>query len=273
MKMANKAFNGKVIWITGASSGIGESLVNALAGSGARLIISARRVSELERVRDSWPSESREDVRILPFDLKDTNLLESVTREALEIFGSIDILVLNGGIAQRGLAMYTKIEVDRELMEIDYFSCVALSKYLLPHFQSRGTGQFVVVSSVMGLIGTPFRSGYAAAKHALHGYFESLRAEMWKKYRGVKVTIICPGWVKTNITYNAVAGDGSKLNSMDKATAHGMDPAVFARKMLKAIARQEFQVVIGGAKESFAAWLMRHFPNLYARLIPRFNTR
>ena len=266
-------FNGKVIWITGGSSGIGEGLVRVLAGSGARLILSARRVAELERVRDTWPEADRQHIRILPFDLTDSARLESVTQEAIAAFGHIDIQILNGGIAQRSLAMYTTLAVDRELMEVDYFSCVALSKYLLPHFQERGSGRFVVVSSVMGLIGTPFRSGYAAAKHALHGYFESLRAEMWKKYRGVKVTIICPGWVKTNITMNAVAGDGSRLNSMDRATAHGMDPEVFARKMLRAVARDKFQAMIGGPKETFAAWTMRHFPDLYARMIPHFNTR
>jgi len=271
--MHNNFFNGKVIWITGASSGIGEGLVACLAGSGAKLIISARRVQELERVRNRWPEPFRDDIRILPFDLTDRVRLEPVTQEALSLFGHIDIQILNGGIAQRSLAMYTTLEVDRELMEVNYFSSVALSKFLLPHFQQRGAGQFVIVSSVMGLIGTPFRSSYAASKHALHGYFESLRAEMYKKYRGVKVTIICPGWVRTSITMNALFGDGSRLNSMDSATAHGIDPMVFAPKMLKAVAQGKFQTVIGGPKESFAAWVMRHFPNIYARLIPHFNTR
>jgi short-subunit dehydrogenase len=119
----------------------------------------------------------------------------------------------------------------------------------------------------MGFIGTPFRSGYAAAKHALHGYFDSLRAELWKKSKGVHVTLIAPGWVRTNITYNALNGDGSKLNSMDNATAKGIDPDIFAIKMLRAIRKKKNTAVIGGPKEVFAVLVQRFFPDLFVRLV------
>lgn len=260
-------YKGKIIWITGASSGIGEALVKILSFQGARLIISARRESELERVKNLCDPSLHANIFILPFDLRETSSFSAITEKAISIWNSIDILILNGGIAQRSLAKYTTLEVDREIMEVDYFSCVALSKCILPHFMQLNQGQLVVVSSVMGFIGTPFRSGYAAAKHALHGYFDSLRAELWKKYKGIKVTMIAPGWVRTNITMNALNGDGSKLNSMDNATAKGMNPDVFAHKMIKAISRQKNLAVIGGFKEVFAVWVQRFFPDLFVKLV------
>lgn len=260
-----RQFKGQVIWVTGASSGIGEAVVKALSASGARLILSARRISELERVKNSCSQP--DNIRLLPFDLKAIHEFEEINRKALSFWGHLDMVILNGGIAQRSLAKYTTLEVDREIMEVDYFSCVALSKLIVPHFTERNSGHIVVVSSVMGIIGTPFRSGYAAAKHALHGYFDSLRAELWKKSKGVHVTLIAPGWVKTNITYNALNGDGTKLNSMDEATARGVDPDVFALKMLRAIAAKKNLAVIGGPKEVFAALVQRFFPDLFVRLV------
>lgn len=260
-----QTFKDKVIWITGASSGIGEAAAKSLSAAGARLILSARRTAELERVKSSCKNPGQ--TAVLPFNLKATETFDHITKTAISIYGRVDTIILNGGISQRSLAKYTTLEVDREVMEIDYFSCVALTKFLLPHFTERDSGQIVVISSVMGFIGTPFRSGYAAAKHALHGYFDSLRAELWKKNKGVSVTIIAPGWVRTNITYNALSGDGSKLNSMDNATAKGMDPDVFAAKMLRAISKKKNLAVIGGGKEVFAVWVQRLFPDLFVKLV------
>ena len=240
-------------------------MVKALSASGARLILSARRIAELERVKNSCSQP--ENILLLPFDLKATHEFEEINRKALSFWGQLDMVILNGGIAQRSLAKYTTLEVDREIMEVDYFSCVALSKLIVPHFIECNSGHIVVVSSVMGIIGTPFRSGYAAAKHALHGYFDSLRAELWKKSKGVHVTLIAPGWVKTNITYNALNGDGTRLNSMDQATAKGIDPDVFALKMLRAIAAKKNLAVIGGPKEVFAVLVQRFFPDLFVKLV------
>lgn len=266
-------FRGKVIWLTGASSGIGEALALELAGQGARLILSARREDVLRAVRDRMPSPARESAKILPFDLTNTGVLADITQRALGLFGHIDVVILNGGIAQRSLARYTTVEVDREIMEVDYFSCVAITKSLLPHFLERNAGYIVVVSSVMGFIGTPFRSGYAAAKHALHGFYDSLRAELWYKHKGVRVTLVCPGWVRTNITLNALNGDGSKLNQMDATTEHGIPPAVFAKKMIQGLQAKKPVLVIGGLKEKTAVWLQRFFPGLFRVIVRTAKVR
>src|ERR1700744_5738537 len=173
-----RSLNNQVIWITGASSGIGEALARGLSAQGARLILSGRRTAELERVKHSCAYP--ESVQILPFDLIDSARLETVVPEAIALFGHIDVMVHNAGISQRGLVAETDIAVHRQVMELNYFSYIILTKALLPHFMERRSGCFVVTSSVMGKIGTPMRSAYAAAKHALHGYFDCLRAEASK---------------------------------------------------------------------------------------------
>lgn len=261
----------KVVWITGASSGIGEALAIELAEKGAHLILSARRKEELERVKGNCVAASQSNIRILPLDLAQANTLQLSTEVAVQLFGHIDILINNGGISQRSLAKETKLEVDREVMEIDYFGTVALTKYLLPHFLKRKSGHYVITSSVMGIIGTPYRSGYAAAKHALHGFFDSLRAELWRE--NIFVTLICPGWVRTNVTLNAITGDGSKLNQMDKTTEHGLSPAQCAKKIIRAIEKQKEEVYIGGAKEVFAVYLKRFFPSLFSKIVRKAKVR
>src|SRR6266850_1021844 len=204
--------NNKVIWLTGASSGIGEAVAYELAKKGSKLILSARRKDELERVKGNCFPKSQAHIRILPLDLAEPSTLPILVEAAIQVFGHVDVLINNAGIGQRSLAKETVLEVDRKIMEVDYFGTVSLTKLLLPHFLKRKSGHFVTVSSVMGKIGTPHRSGYAAAKHALHGFFDSLRAEVWKENKNILVTLICPGWVKTQVTINALTGDGSKLN-------------------------------------------------------------
>jgi short-subunit dehydrogenase len=267
------ALTNKVVWITGASSGIGEALVYELIKKGARLILSARRKVELERVKGNCPLHVQPFIRILPLDLGEPSLLKLNTEAAIQLFGHIDILINNAGISQRSLAKNTAIEVDRQLMEVDYFGTVALTKALLPHFLKRKAGHFVTVTSVMGLIGTPYRSGYAAAKHALHGFFDSLRAELWKDSRSIYVTLVCPGWVRTNLTLHALTGDGSPLNQMDEATRKGMSPQRFAKKMVRAIEKKKEEVYIGGRRERWAVFLKRHFPLLFSKIVRKAKVR
>lgn len=261
----------KVVWVTGASSGIGEALVYSLAKQNCKLILSARRKEELERVKGNCPTAVQPDIRILPLDLSKSETLELSTQAAIQFFGHVDILINNGGISQRSLAKDTLIEVDRYVMEVDYFGTLALTKYLLPHFLSRKSGHYVTISSVMGIIGTPYRSGYAAAKHALHGFFDSLRAEVWKE--NIFVTLICPGWIRTNITLNAVTGDGSKLNEMDKTTDKGLTPDYCASQVIKAIQYKKEEVYIGGAKEVFGVYTKRFFPKLFSKLVRKIKVR
>jgi short-subunit dehydrogenase len=263
----------KVIWITGASSGIGEALAYALARRGNSLILSARRTEALERVKGNCPPEAQSRIRILPFDLAQADTLQLITEAAVQLFGYVDVVILNGGISQRSLAMETALAVDRQLMEVDYFANVALTKYLLPHMVKRNAGHIVVVSSVMGKIGTPYRSGYAAAKHALHGYFDSLRAELWKVCKSIRITLVCPGWVRTSITLHALTADGTALNKMDESTAKGMDPHRFATAMIRAIEKEKEEVYIGGTKEILAVYLKRFLPGLFSRIVRSARVR
>lgn len=268
-----KYFQNKVVWITGASSGIGEALTYELARHGARLILSSRRKDELERVKGNCPPGQQTAIKILPLDLSKEDTLALTTKVAIQVFGHIDLLINNGGISQRSLAMETTLAVDRRLMEVDYFGTIALTKYLLPHFYERKSGHVVTVSSVMGIIGTPYRSGYAAAKHALHGFFDSLRAEVWKDCPTIYFTLICPGWIRTNVTLNALTGNGTALNSMDATTDAGMSPDILAIRALRAIARKKEEVYIGGAKEVLGVYLKRFLPGLFSRIVRRAAVR
>lgn len=267
------SLQGKVIWLTGASSGIGEALAYELARRKIKLILSARRKEELERVKGNCHPLAQPEIKLLPFDLAEAGNLQLIAEAAVQLFGHIDILINNGGISQRSLTKDTLVNVDRKIMEVDYFGTITLTKYLLPHFLKRKTGHYVVVTSAMGIIGTPYRSGYAAAKHALHGFFDSLRAELWKESKNIHVTLICPGWIHTNITLNAMTGDGSKLNHMDETTHRGLDPKVFARKMIHAIVAKKNEVYIGGWKEVTAIYLKRFFPDIFARIVRTARVR
>ncbi|AMR41205.1 SDR family oxidoreductase [Elizabethkingia anophelis] len=258
----NAYFNNKVIWITGASSGIGEALVKELAvKSNAKIILSSRREDQLYAIAQNAGLD-KERYAVIPVDLQNYTAMPTIAENAISKFGKIDILINNAGLSQRSLAMETSIEVDKRLMDIDFIGTVALTKAVVPYMIKNKGGQIVVVSSLMGLFGAPMRSGYAAAKHALHGFFEALRAEL---YNGkVLVTIVCPGFVKTNISINAVTGTGTAQNTMDDATANGIPVNIFAQKMLKAIAKQKYQAVIGG-KETFGVYLKRFFPSLLVK--------
>lgn len=263
----------KVIWITGASSGIGEALVYALAKKNVKLIISSRRKEELEKVKGNCIPQAQPNIRVLPFDLAEPTTLKLNSEAAIQLFGHIDILINNGGISQRSLAKDTTLDVDRKIMEIDYFGTVALTKHLIPHFIKRKAGHFVTITSVMGIIGTPYRTGYAAAKHALHGFFDSLRAELWNENKNIHVTLVCPGWIRTNISVNALVGDGSRNKKMDDTTGAGMDRHVFAKKMIRAIEAQKEEVYIGGSKEMAAIRMKRFFPKIFSKLVRKAKVR
>ena len=258
-------FKNKVIWITGASSGIGEALAYAFSAAGAKLVLSSRRVEELERVRKACPYA--EQVKILPVDLLETTSLDKKTADAIACFGHIDIMVHNGGISQRSLVIETDIEVQRKVMELDYFSYIIITKALLPHFAERKSGHFVVVSSVMGKIGTPMRSAYAAAKHALHGYFDCLRAEV--SPMNIKVTLLTPGYIQTNVAVNAVTKDGKPLGATSGDIASGLSADAAAQQILRAIAKGAYETYIGkfGA-EKIALWLNRFFPSVIIKKAP-----
>ena len=184
--------------------------------------------------------------------------------EAWQLFGNIDILINNGGISQRSLALEADLKTEQRIMTIDFWGSVVLSKAILPKMIQKRSGQIVVVTSLVGKFGTQFRSFYSAAKHALHGYFDSLINEVWDK--NIDITLICPGFIKTNVTYNALVGDGKTLGKMDDAIDAGMDANLFAAKMFTAVSNKKEEAYIGG-KEVYGIYLKRFFPKLFSKII------
>jgi len=251
------------VWITGASSGIGEALAHELARRGARLILSARRGDRLQEVAGALPGS---DHRLLPLDITDTASVERKVARLVGVGAPPTMVVLNAGISQRALARDTELAVDRRLMETNFFGSIALAKAILPEFRRVGAGRFVVVTSLVGRIGSPLRSGYAASKHALHGFFESLRAEEYAS--GVRVTLVCPGFIRTELPRKALLGDGSPQGRMDRAQNEGMVPEACAFKIATAIERGRDEVTIGG-RERFAVPLFRFVPGLFRRVLRR----
>lgn len=252
-------FTNKIVWITGASSGIGESVTYELAKQGAKIIISARREEELKRVQQQ---AGHSNIYVLPLDLEMPDTFPAKVQEAIGAFAHVDIMIHNGGISQRSTVKDTLPAVQRKVMEVDYFSYIELTRLLLPHMQQRKTGHMVVTSSVMGKIGTPMRSAYAAAKHALHGFFDCLRAEVYKD--NIQVTIIMPGYIRTQVSLNAVTASGEQLNQLGKNIGHGYAADKTAQQILKAIQKGKFEKFVGRpfSKEWLAIHLMRLFPTL-----------
>lgn len=257
------AFKDRVIWITGASSGIGEALALEFAKQGARLILSARRESELKRVGDLTKLPEL-DLMLLPFDLNKTSNASALAAQIINKFGRIDILVNNGGYSQRSEVMKTSEEIDRQLMEVNYFSYVNLTKAVLPYMKRQKAGHIVVVSSIAGKFGFFLRSSYSAAKHALHGFFESLRLET--EQFGIQTLIVCPGKIKTNVSNNAVTADGTRHNEMDPSHEDAMSAEQCALQIIKGISKGKEEILIGG-KEILIVHIRRFFPALFRKLI------
>ncbi len=258
-------YKNKVVWITGASSGIGESLAYSLNKKGARLILSARRTEELQRVKDNCQGNP-DKIFILSLDLANEHTIPGKAKEAASAFGQIDILINNGGISQRALALDATMESVRHLMEINFFGTIALTKAVVPGMIDQGHGHVIVISSVMGKIGTRYRSSYAASKHALHGWFDCLRQEVQQK--GIDVTLVCPGYVKTNVTKNALTADGSRLDEMGDAHKKAMSSDQFAEKLLPKISAGKQEIYIGG-REISTIYLKRFFPKLLNKILMR----
>jgi len=261
-------FENKVVWITGASSGIGKALAMELSKKDCQLILSSRREKELNNVRSQCVKP--ENIKILTLDLADYTNMSSVVNKAISQFGPIDLLINNGGISQRSPIIETTIDVDKKLMEVDYLGTIGLSKAILPHFIERQSGHYVVVSSLMGKFSSPLRSAYCGAKHALHGFFDALRLEHEKD--NIKVTMICPGFVNTNVARNALTGDGSQQGYQDEMTENGLDVNIFVKKMIKAIQKEKYEAYIGKF-EKFGVFIKRLSPRMLHKLVMRSKVR
>jgi short-subunit dehydrogenase len=259
-------FHDKVIWITGASSGIGEALAYELARRGAVLILSARRADVLEAVKARcWRPDKH---LVLAMDMTDQSSFLDKTAVVLAAHGHIDMLINNAGVSQRGLVKDTPLAVDRQIMELDFFGPIALTKAVLPHMLARGSGHLVAVSSVVGLVATPYRSAYASAKHAIIGFHDALRAEVHAA--GLKVSVLCPGFVRTNVSLSALTADGTPHGKVDAQQDKAMSAEAFARKAVDGLSRGQGRIVIAG-KERLAVYLGRLSPALLAWLVRRVS--
>jgi dehydrogenase/reductase SDR family protein 7B len=254
----------KVVWITGASSGIGEALVYAYNKLGAKLIISSRNRDELFRVKANCKDQI--NVHVLSLDLADGGSLPGKANDAIRIYGYIDILINSGGISQRSLALATDDSTEKRLMDVNFWGTVILSKAILPQMLAKNAGTIVCVSSLVGKFGTKLRSAYSASKHALHGYFDSLRIEIDNP--NIHILLACPGFIKTNVTINALTANGNPQGTMDDAQANGMEPIVCANEIIKAIDAKKEEVYIGG-KETKGVLIKRFFPKLFAKMIKK----
>lgn len=256
-------FSQKVVWITGASSGIGEAVALELARAGARMILSARRDDELRRVA-AQTGLPETDVLVMPMDMADFDAFPAHVETVRRQFGRVDYLFQNAGITQRGTVAETDFSVYQRLMDVNFMGVVALTKAVLPLLLAQGSGHFVVTSSVAGKLGTKQRSGYCASKHALHGFFDALRAETHDA--GLRVTLVCPGYIQTPISLHALSADGQVHGRMDANQAKGMAPDAFARQLLRAVLRQQEEVYIGGF-ETYGIYLKRLLPGVLSRIV------
>jgi dehydrogenase/reductase SDR family member 7B len=254
----------QVVWITGASSGIGEALAIEMVKRGARVIASARRIDRLEALKRRSGAPDR--VAVVPMDVALTDRAAGYVAAARACFGPIDVLVHNAGIGQRSIAEETGLDIDRRVMEVNYFGVVALTKAALPEMLERRSGSFAVVSSVAGYCGVPHRTAYCASKHALHGFFEALRAEV--AFRGVTITMICPGFIDTDIAATALTADGG---AHGKPAGVGISPERCARQIARAIAKRKPEAWPGGPEVAMIA-VRRVAPGLLRFALPRVRT-
>ncbi|OTG81025.1 SDR family NAD(P)-dependent oxidoreductase [Acinetobacter sp. ANC 4648] len=268
--MANlDSLDNKIVWITGASSGLGKALAQECALQGAQVILSARRFDELENVRVGLLHPDNHLSIVM--DITDESQVRHAYDQVLAEKGRIDWLINNAGLSQRALIAETTMQTERAIMEIDYFSQVFLTKTVLPTFLKQKSGRIVFVSSVAGLLGTQYRASYSAAKAAIHMWANSLRAEVAQD--GIDVSVIFPGFVKTNVSINALNGAGKAQGHDNEATANGLDADEFATQSIKALMQGEEYIVVGGSKEKLGVLVSRFSPKMLYRMIRKIRVK
>lgn len=258
-------FENKVIWITGASSGIGEACALAFAREQAKLILTSRQADVLTTLKERCLAVGALACEVLPYDLSDLYSIEKLVEQAYDCFDYVDILYNNAGISQRSLAVETSFDVDQKLMTINYFSPILITKHILPKMIQNGGGTIAVTTSIAGRFGFPLRSAYCASKHALYGFFETIAAEYYNQ--NICVVMVCPGRVQTNISYHALQANGTPHGKLDAGQASGITSEKAAKKILNGIWKQKPEVLVGG-KELLMIYIKRFIPNL-ARLLNR----
>lgn len=251
------------VWITGASSGIGEACAYKYASMGAKLILTSTSEERLAPVGVRCKEMGAEEISLLPYDLSDLGGIEELSEKAWQCYAGLDLVFLNAGISQRTTVEESSMEMIRKIMEINYFAPVAITKSILPLMIARGGGKIAVTTSIAGRFGFPLRCAYSSSKHALYGFFETLQAEYYNS--NIRVTIVCPGRVNTNISFNALDKGGEKHGKLDAGQAGGISCEAAAHVIVKAISQGKREVLVG-KKELIMVYIKRFFPALCARL-------
>ncbi|KEF31361.1 oxidoreductase, short-chain dehydrogenase/reductase family [Marinobacter nitratireducens] len=256
----------QTVWITGASSGIGEALALQYARAGAGLVLSARREAELQRVANRCVEAGlpQDHILVLPLDVTEWDSLPGAVAAVMDRFGAVDVLINNAGLSQRSLCKDTDLSVYQKLLDVDVMGQIALTKAVLPHMLERGSGHLAVTASVAGKVGVPLRTGYCAAKHAVMGFYDALRAEV--EGDGLHVSTIVPGFIRTDISRNALAADGSAFGELDDNIAAGMDVDECAEVIFKGLQSRKREIPVGKGKEMSALWLKRLAPEVLFRV-------
>ncbi|AXY56029.1 SDR family NAD(P)-dependent oxidoreductase [Acinetobacter chinensis] len=260
---------GQVVWITGASSGLGKALAKECALQGAQVVLTARRLDELENVRVTLMHPERHIS--VAADITSESQVRHAYEQVLAQKGRIDLLINNAGLSQRALIADTTMQTERAIMEVDYFSQVFLTKLVLPTFLTQKSGRIAFVSSVAGLLGTQYRASYSAAKAAIHMWANSLRAEVAQN--GVNVSVIFPGFVRTNVSFNALDGEGKPQGHQDEAIENGLDAEDFAQQTVAALMKGEEYIVIGGRKEKLGVLVSRLSPTTLYKMIRKMKVK
>ena len=260
-------FSKKTVWITGASSGIGEALVYDLVAQGATVIASSRNEKKLQQVKKNC-GENENSCFIQVLDMEQQDNYPELAEKIIKTYKKIDILLHVAGVSQRSSDEDISLETIRRIFEINFFGTVALTKAVLPYMKTQGYGHIAVTSSIVGKFGFPMRSAYSASKHALHGYFETLRAELHGK--NISITIIIPGRVNTAISDNALTGDGKRWGKRDAWQAGGLSSEIAAKIILKSIRKKKKEVLVGG-KDLIMVHLKRFFPGIFWKIVNRVS--
>lgn len=264
----NTTFKNQVVWITGASSGIGEALAHKFSAEQSKIILTARRIEKLTEIKKTLTEKGvkSDHITLLPADLTDIAALPELGKKAISIYGKLDVLINNAGVSQRGYSEDTPFEVEMKIFNLDLISPIALTKSVLPHFIENKSGRIIVTSSLLGVLAIPSSSSYCGAKHGVNGYFGALAYELLPK--GIHVQILQPGFVKTEISLQALNSKGEFHGKTDSDHRKAMSAETFVNRAFKQIIKNKMYITVAG-KEGLAHYVLRFCPALYQFMVKR----